>query len=107
MGIAHSIEVNDEDGLVGGLYGIALGKIFFGESMFADKTNASKVGFAFLANHLVSLGFEWIDCQQDTPHMRTLGGELVSENDFLNILRENQIYILKHEMEVKSFLKFK
>ncbi len=97
MGIAHSIEVNDEEGLIGGLYGIALGKIFFGESMFADKTNASKVGFVHLASHLVSLGFEWIDCQQDTPHMRTLGGELVPENDFLNILRENQVHLLRHK----------
>lgn len=96
LGIAHSVEVRDESGLVGGLYGVALGKIFFGESMFAEKTNASKVGFIFLANHLASLGFEWIDCQQDTPHMRTMGGKLVEEEDFLQILRENQLYLLKH-----------
>ena len=63
--------------------------------MFAEKTNASKVGFVFLANYLASKGFTWIDCQQDTPHMRTLGAHLVEENDFLDILRDNQTYILK------------
>jgi leucyl/phenylalanyl-tRNA---protein transferase len=95
LGYAHSVEVWEGDSLVGGLYGIALGKIFFGESMFTEKTNASKVGFVFLADYLASKGFTWIDCQQDTPHMRTLGAHLVEEADFLDILRENQTYILK------------
>ena len=90
LGYAHSVEVKDESGLVGGLYGIALGKIFFGESMFSEKPNASKVGFVHLARHLAAQGFEWIDCQQDTPHMRTLGAYLVEENDFLKLLRKNQ-----------------
>jgi len=93
MGYAHSVEVWEDDILVGGLYGIALGKIFFGESMFAEKTNASKVGFVFLANYLASKGFTWIDCQQDTPHMRTYGAKLVEEDDFLEILRENQSFV--------------
>ncbi|HZV71213.1 MAG TPA: leucyl/phenylalanyl-tRNA--protein transferase [Saprospiraceae bacterium] len=93
-GYAHSVEVMSDGKLVGGLYGIALGKIFFGESMFSEKPNASKTGFIFLAKHLESLGFEWIDCQQDTPHMRTLGGQLIAEDDFLNLLRENQRYLL-------------
>ena len=95
LGYAHSVEVWEGDSLVGGLYGIALGKIFFGESMFTEKTNASKVGFVFLADYLASKGFTWIDCQQDTPHMRTLGAYLVEEADFLDILRENQTHILK------------
>ncbi len=94
LGYAHSVEVWDGDQLVGGLYGIALGKIFFGESMFAEKPNASKVGFVTLARHLESKGFLWIDCQQDTPHMRTLGAGLVEEDDFLAILRENHAYIV-------------
>ena len=97
LGIAQSVEVYEDNILVGGLYGIALGKIFSGESMFADKSNASKVGFVFLANHLASKGFEWIDCQQDTPHMRTLGGELVNEDVFLKILRDNQSYMLRNQ----------
>lgn len=95
LGYAHSVEVWEGDSLVGGLYGIALGKIFFGESMFTEKTNASKVGFVFLADYLASKGFTWIDCQQDTPHMRTLGAHLIEEDDFLDILRENQTHILK------------
>jgi leucyl/phenylalanyl-tRNA--protein transferase len=95
MGYAHSVEVWEDEQLVGGLYGIALGKIFFGESMFAEKPNASKVGFVFLARHLASKNFTWIDCQQDTPHMRTLGAHLVEENDFLHILRKNHSNIFK------------
>ncbi len=94
LGYAHSVEVWEGDQLVGGLYGIALGRIFFGESMFAESPNASKVGFVFFAKHLASLGFLWIDCQQDTPHMRSLGADLVEEEDFMDILRENQRYIL-------------
>lgn len=93
-GYAHSVEVHDEAGLAGGLYGIAIGRIFFGESMFSEKPNASKVGFVYLAQYLHEQGFLWIDCQQDTPHMRTLGATLIEEEDFLSILRENQIHLL-------------
>ena len=95
LGYAHSAEVWEGEQLVGGLYGIALGRIFFGESMFAESPNASKVGFVFFAQHLASLGFTWIDCQQDTPHMRSLGADLIEEEDFMDILRENQRYILR------------
>ncbi len=97
LGYAHSVEVYDENELTGGLYGIALGNIFFGESMFTEKANASKIGFIHLCRHLQSKGFEWIDCQQDTPHMRTMGAYLVSEDDFLQILRANQIHMLKEK----------
>lgn len=97
LGYAHSVEVWEGDQLVGGLYGIALGRIFFGESMFAESPNASKVGFVFFARHLASLGFSWIDCQQDTPHMRSLGADLVEEEDFMDILRENQIHMMNHK----------
>lgn len=99
-GYAHSVEVYENDQLVGGLYGIALGRIFFGESMFASKSNASKIGFIHLCQHLQTKGFEWIDCQQDTPHMRSLGGNLVEEDDFLNILRENQRFMLKEPKSI-------
>lgn len=93
LGHAHSVEVYDGGKLVGGIYGVARGKIFFGESMFSRETNASKVAFVHLAEFLRGRGFTWVDCQQDTPHMRTLGGELISEEDFLTILRENLQHI--------------
>jgi leucyl/phenylalanyl-tRNA---protein transferase len=94
-GYAHSVEVWKEEKLVGGLYGVAYGKIFFGESMFAKESNASKVAFVHLARHLSAKDFAWIDCQQDTPHMRSLGAHLVEENDFLQILRMNQALVLQ------------
>ena len=89
-GYAHSVEVWRNDELVGGLYGIAYGRMFTGESMFAKESNASKVAFVRLAQHLQEKNFEWIDCQQDTPHLRSMGAYLVEENDFLQILRFNQ-----------------
>ena len=89
QGFAHSVEVYEDGQLVGGLYGIALGKIFTGESMFALRPNASKVGFAILAARLEADGFRWIDCQQDTPHMRQFGGQLLEEEEFLQVLRQN------------------
>lgn len=89
MGYAHSVEVWEGDILAGGLYGLALGHIFTGESMFALRSNASKVGFVALAQHLAGMGYQWIDCQQDTPHMRSLGGSLVEEPVFIEMLRRN------------------
>ena len=100
-GFAHSVEVYEEDELIGGMYGIALGKIFFGESMFSRKPNGSKIALVHLCRHLQSKGFEWIDCQQDTPHLRTMGAELVGEKEFLSILRENQLYMLKNHAEFR------
>jgi len=91
------VEVYKNENLVGGLYGVALGKIFFGESMFAVEPNASKVAFMYLCRHLHAKGFDWIDCQQDTPHMRSLGAELLEEDAFLEVLRKNQLYMLKHD----------
>jgi leucyl/phenylalanyl-tRNA--protein transferase len=93
-GFAHSIEVWKDGDLVGGLYGVAYGKIFSGESMFAKIPNASKVAFVYLASHLAEKNFEWIDCQQDTPHMRSLGAYLVEENNYLKLLHINQVFVL-------------
>lgn len=95
LGYAHSVESYDAGELAGGIYGIALGRIFFGESMFSKKPNASKVALVHLASHLQEKGFEWIDCQQDTPHMRSMGGQLMEEDEFLSILRRNQREFLK------------
>lgn len=90
MGFAHSVEVWQGEELVGGLYGISLGKIFFGESMFAKVSNASKFGFITLVQKLKELGFWLIDCQQRTQHLESLGGEFISRNDFLNFMGKNK-----------------
>ena len=89
-GFAHSVEVWQGDKLVGGLYGIAIGKVFFGESMFARATNASKFGFISLVRDLREKGYELIDCQQETPHLASLGAEAISRKAFLKELEENQ-----------------
>lgn len=70
-GHAHSVEVWDQDELVGGLYGLAMGQLFFGESMFSRADNASKVGFATLVEHLTEWGFVLIDCQMPTQHLHS------------------------------------
>lgn len=89
LGFAHSVEVWDGEELVGGLYGIALGKVFFGESMFAHKSNASKFGFIALVRKLIEWDFTLIDCQQETNHLRSLGAELISRNKFMQHLAKN------------------
>lgn len=82
LGHAHSIEVWDDQILVGGLYGVALGKVFFGESMFSRRTNASKMAFVRLVEHLRQWGFELIDCQMPTDHLFSLGAESISRQAF-------------------------
>jgi leucyl/phenylalanyl-tRNA--protein transferase len=90
MGYAHSVEVWQEGKLVGGLYGISLGKIFFGESMFARASNASKFGFITLVQKLRDKGFVLIDCQQQTRHLGSLGARAISREQFLQYLEENK-----------------
>jgi len=85
-GYAHSVEVWQEGELVGGLYGVSLGKFFFGESMFTKVSNASKTGFIQLVRQLEARGFELIDCQQGTPHLISLGAESISRKDFIQRL---------------------
>ena len=94
LGHAHSVEVWSGKDLVGGLYGIILGKIFFGESMFSLVPNASKCGFIHLVQQLRKQDFQLIDCQQDTPHMRSLGATVISREAFFNLLRKNQMETL-------------
>ena len=77
-GIAHSVECWDGEDLVGGLYGLALGGVFFGESMFSRKTDASKVALA----HLCAQGFRLIDCQVPNPHLSSLGARSVPREQF-------------------------
>ncbi len=88
-GIAHSVEVWNGENLVGGLYGIAMGKVFFGESMFAKESNASKFGFITLVRVLKDAGYVLIDCQQETEHLASLGARPIPREDFISILEKN------------------
>jgi leucyl/phenylalanyl-tRNA--protein transferase len=85
-GIAHSVEVWRGNELVGGLYGLAMGQLFFGESMFSRADNASKFGFITLVNHLKVWGFVLIDCQMPTEHLYSLGARSISREEFSGYL---------------------
>lgn len=85
-GYAHSVEVWQGNELVGGLYGVMIGSIFCGESMFAKASNASKVGFITLVQHLQKQGFKLIDCQIYTDHLASLGAAEIEREDFLELL---------------------
>lgn len=87
-GYAHSVESWHNGKLVGGLYGIVLGKLFFGESMFSRMSNASKVAFVTLVERLKELDFKLIDCQVTTEHLISLGAREVPRKRFLEMLRE-------------------
>ncbi len=90
LGFAHSVEVwNKEGKLVGGLYGVSLGRVFSGESMFFLEPDASKVGFSYLVKYLENREFHFVDCQQPTNHLKSLGAEEVSRDDFLSMLDES------------------
>ncbi len=88
LGVAHSVEVWDGDALIGGLYGLAIGRLFCGESMFARRPDASKLGFAALGRQLARWGFTLIDCQVATEHLRRFGGVEVGLEEFLARLGE-------------------
>lgn len=85
-GHAQSIEVWQQGNLVGGLYGIAVGKVFCGESMFSYVTDASKIAMLYLVNHLRNIGADFIDCQMQTPHLRSLGCQEAPRKQFLKLL---------------------
>ncbi|MGA0806833.1 MAG: leucyl/phenylalanyl-tRNA--protein transferase [Pseudohongiellaceae bacterium] len=82
LGHAHSVEVWENDTLVGGLYGIAMGQVFFGESMFSLRPNTSKLALCDLAARLPGAGFRIIDCQVANPHLATLGARNISRSEF-------------------------
>lgn len=81
-GHAHSIECWQDERLVGGIYGVAIGRVFFGESMFSRVTDASKVALVALSRRLVAWGFELIDCQIEHPHLKSLGAVAMPRRDF-------------------------
>jgi leucyl/phenylalanyl-tRNA--protein transferase len=86
LGWCHSVEVWEDDELIGGLYGIAMFPFFCGESMFSRRANASKLAFYALSVKLCELQFEWIDCQMPTPHLSSLGVEEVDRKSWFNTL---------------------
>jgi len=88
MGFAHSVEVYQEGDFIGGLYGVAMGKAFFGESMVSLKPNASKIALKALSDVLEAKGYKFIDCQVPTEHLQSLGAVLIDRNDFLKQLHE-------------------
>jgi leucyl/phenylalanyl-tRNA--protein transferase len=89
MGYAHSAESWRDGVLAGGLYGVAIGRVFFGESMFSRETDASKVAFASLVEKLTNDGFTIVDCQQQTKHLASFGARPISRKDFLAHLIAN------------------
>lgn len=99
LGVAHSFEVYQEDQLVGGLYGVSLGKCFFGESMFSKVSNASKFAFIKLAELLEKSGFDLIDCQVYNEHLASLGAVEVDRSMFLDQLQAG----LKKEFIIGSW----
>jgi leucyl/phenylalanyl-tRNA--protein transferase len=88
LGLAHSVETWRGDELVGGLYGIALGRMFYGESMFSHATDASKIAFVHLVRQLERWGFGMIDCQMKTEHLASLGAREIPRNEFARRLEE-------------------
>lgn len=94
QGFAHSIETWVDGELAGGLYGINIGKMFFGESMFAYKTDASKISLVYLVDLLQRAGFPLIDCQQETAHLASLGAEPISRAHFIE-----QLYRLRDQAQ--------
>lgn len=89
LGHAHSVEVWHADRLVGGLYGIAMGRLFFGESMFAHMSDASKTGFVTLVRDLQAAGFVLIDCQMPTEHLARFGAREIPRREFRSWLEQH------------------
>ncbi len=88
LGFGHSVECWRGAELVGGIYGLALGKAFFGESMFYHVSDASKIALSFLVAHLRNLNFRLFDCQQETEHMLKMGACLITRASFNELLKE-------------------
>jgi leucyl/phenylalanyl-tRNA--protein transferase len=87
-GHAHSVEVFEDDALVGGIYGVAIGRMFFGESMFSGRSGGSKVALAALARRLSAWGWPLIDAQVENDHLPTLGAVSITRDVFLSRVAE-------------------
>ena len=90
QGYAHSVEIWSDGVLVGGLYGVALGKVFFGESMYSKKRDASKIALVFLCDRLFHWGYQFIDCQVHSEHLMKLGAKTLSKPIFESLLYQHQ-----------------
>jgi leucyl/phenylalanyl-tRNA--protein transferase len=101
LGYAHAVEVWEGEVLVGGLYGVALGRVFYGESMFSRRPDASKVALVHLVRQLRRWGFPLIDCQMSTAHLASLGARNVQRKEFLAAVRQHV-----HEPSVPSPWRF-
>lgn len=101
MGIVHSIETYKDGVLVGGLYGVVIGKVFCGESMFADVSDASKAAYAVLIKHLIFWGYDFIDCQVPTDHLKSLGAKEIHREEFLYRL-ELAKKPIQHEWKIED-----
>lgn len=88
LGHAHSVECRHDGELSGGLYGIAIGGVFFGESMFSRRRDASKIAFAHLVKQLMAWDFRLIDCQVHNAHLQSLGAECIARTEFTRLLGE-------------------
>ena len=88
QGFAHSGEAWHDGKLVGGIYGVHIGNVFFAESMFSTATNASKFALIKMLEHMVRLGVKLVDCQVYSPHVESLGARLVPRADFLQLLKK-------------------
>lgn len=85
-GFAMSVEAYIDDKLAGGLYGVTIGKCFFGESMFSDMENGSKLALIYLASVMEGIGGKMIDCQFHTPHLESMGGEYIGYKEYMEII---------------------
>ena len=101
-GYAHSVEVWENEVLIGGVYGVYVAGVFAGESMFFKKSNASKVAFYYLVNFLRASGLKWMDTQMVTPNIEAFGGKYISREVFLRRIEEE-----KHRAQYLDILKFK
>jgi leucyl/phenylalanyl-tRNA--protein transferase len=102
MGYAHSVESYYDGELVGGLYGVVVGGVFCGESMFSLKSDASKAAYYVLVQHLRNWGYDFIDAQVPTQHLKSLGAKEISREEFLQRLYKVRFDLKKHMWEVDS-----
>ena len=104
LGFAHSVESYLDNKLVGGLYGVVIGSVFCGESMFAHSSDASKAAYATLVKHLKDWGYDFIDCQVPTNHLKSLGAKEVSRDYFLQRLSKSNFKKSEHFWEIDNSL---
>jgi leucyl/phenylalanyl-tRNA--protein transferase len=102
MDMAHSIESYQNGKLVGGLYGVVVGKVFCGESMFSLVNDASKSAYAILIKHLKFWGYDFIDSQVPTEHLKSLGAKEVTREYFLSRLYKVNMDIIKHKWQIEN-----